>query len=300
MVGSQHHHEPHDPLRIDLHTHSTASDGTDTPAQVMAMAIAAGLDVVALTDHDTERGWAEAADAAREMGIVLVRGMEITTSDLAPTPEARPINVHLLSYLHDPGNAELAGILARTREQRDQRLRQMADRLAEDFPIEWDDVIKQSRGKTAGRPHLADALIEKGVFANRDQAFATVLAPTSKYYVRYESPRTSEMISVVRAAGGVPVLAHPGAKSRGGQLTDERIAVMTEAGLLGLEVNHREHDEATRARLAKLADSLGLLKTGSSDYHGRGKENRLGENTTAPEVYQQIVDWGFLPVITPQ
>lgn len=297
MVGTQHHHGPHEPLRIDLHTHSTASDGTDTPAQVMAMAIAAGLDVVALSDHDTERGWAEASEAAREMGIVLVRAMEITTSDLAPTPDAKPICVHLLSYLHDPGNAALAGILAETHQQRDLRLKQMADRLAEDFPIEWEDVLEQAEGKTAGRPHLADALIKKGVFANRDQAFATVLAPSSRYYVRYESPRTSEMISVVRAAGGVPVLAHPGAKARGGQLTDERIAAICEAGLLGLEVNHREHDAATRARLHALAKSLGLLETGSSDYHGRGKENRLGENTTSQEVYEQIVAQGFLPVV---
>jgi 3',5'-nucleoside bisphosphate phosphatase len=284
-------------LRIDLHTHSTASDGTDTPAQVMAMAVAAGLDVVALTDHDTERGWAEAMEAAPEFHIKLVRGMEITTSDLAPVEGARPINVHLLSYLHDPGNPELAGILAETRENRDSRLKLMADKLAEDFPITWDDVVEQAKGKTAGRPHLADALIACGVFTHRDQAFATVLAPTSKYYERYESPRTSEMISVVRAAGGVPVLAHPGAPSRGGVLSNERIAVMLEAGLMGLEVYHREHDAATVERLRALAEELGLLITGSSDYHGRGKENRLGENTTTPQVYEQIVEAGYLPVV---
>lgn len=276
---------------IDLHTHSSASDGTDPPARVVADAAAAGLTVVALTDHDTTVGWEPAAAAAVEHGIALVRGTEIST-------RAHGVSVHLLSYLQDPTHPALLGEMDLTRESRLTRARRMAELLGEDFPITWDDVVAQTGpGATVGRPHLADALVAAGVVATRDEAFATVLQPGTRYYVPHHAPEAAVAVRAVRAAGGVPVLAHPGAAMRGRVVPDSTIEELADAGLAGLEVDHRDHDEPTRDRLRALARSLGLLVTGSSDYHGRGKLNRLGENTTSPESLAAIEEQGTLDVV---
>jgi predicted metal-dependent phosphoesterase TrpH len=278
---------------IDLHTHSTASDGTDAPGQVMEAAAAAGLAVVALTDHDTAAGWDEAAAAAARTGVALVRGAEIsTTSD--------HISVHMLAYLHDPTHPDLVHELQRTRASRLTRLERMAALLGEDFPITWDDVLAQtSEDATVGRPHLADALVAAGVVATRDEAFATMLRPGTRYYVPHTAPDTVTAVRVIRAAGGVPVFAHPGAAQRGRVVGEDRIEELAAAGLAGLEVDHRDHDDATRARLRDLARTLGLFVTGSSDYHGAGKPNRIGENTTTPGVLEQIEAEGGLEVLRP-
>ncbi|MBL0884800.1 PHP domain-containing protein [Myceligenerans indicum] len=282
---------------IDLHTHSTASDGTDTPAQVMKVAAAAGLTVVALTDHDTTAGWAEAAAAADLGGIALVRGMEISAHALVG---GRPVGVHVLAYLHDPGHAGLRAELDRTRTSRATRAERMAGLLAEDYPITWEDVLAQTEpGTTIGRPHLADALVAAGVVADRDEAFATMLRTGSRYYAPHYAPDAAEVVRLVREAGGVPVFAHPGADGRGRIVPDETIAELAAAGLAGLEVAHRDHEERTRQRLSALAEELGLLVTGSSDYHGRGKTNRIGENTTSPEALAEIETQGALPVLWP-
>jgi len=283
--------------RIDLHTHSRASDGTDRPGAVLEAAARAGLDVVALTDHDTTAGWAEAADAVGPTGVALVRGTEISTR---VTVDGGGISVHLLSYLHDPDDAGLRAEWERTRDDRLARARRMTDRLAEDFPLTWEDVVAQTGdGATVGRPHLADALVAAGVVASRDEAFATVLNPGARYYVPHYAPDTEAAVRAVLGAGGVPVMAHPGAGSRGRTVDDETIAELAAAGLAGLEVDHRDHDDATRDRLRGLAAELGLLVTGSSDYHGTGKLNRIGEHTTAPEVLAQIEERGRLDVIRP-
>ncbi|PZR54985.1 phosphatase [Xylanimonas oleitrophica] len=278
---------------IDLHTHSTASDGTGTPAQVVEDAAAAGLAVVGLTDHDTAAGWDEAAAAAARVGVALVRGAEISAT-------ADHVSVHLLAYLHDPTHPALLAELERTRTARRGRLERMAALLAQDYPITWEDVLAQTGpGATVGRPHLADALVAAGVVADRDEAFATVLRPGTRYYVPHHAPDAVSAVRAVRAAGGVPVLAHPGAAQRGRVVTEATIEELAAAGLAGLEVDHRDHDEATRARLRQVTRSLGLLVTGSSDYHGAGKPNRLGENTTAPHVLAQIEEQGLLDVIRP-
>ena len=278
---------------IDLHTHSTASDGTDAPGQVMEAAAAAGLTVVALTDHDTAAGWDEAAASAARVGVALVRGAEISTvSD--------HVSVHLLAYLHDPTHPALVAELERTRASRLTRLERMAGLLGEDYPITWDDVLAQTGpGATVGRPHLADALVAAGVVATRDEAFATMLRPGTRYYVPHFAPDAVAAVHAVRAAGGVPVFAHPGASQRGRVVPEERIEELAAAGLVGLEVDHRDHDEPTRARLRDLAGALGLLVTGSSDYHGAGKPNRLGENTTSADVLAQIEAQGALAVLRP-
>ena len=279
---------------IDLHTHSTASDGTDSPAGVVRAAAAAGLTVVGLTDHDTTAGWDEAMAAASDTGTALVRGMEISAQARVGS---RAVSVHLLSYLHDPDHAGLAEELDRTRAARDSRAAHMVRLLAEDYPITWQDVQEQTGpDATIGRPHLADALVAAGVVADRDEAFAAILHPGTRYYVRHYAPDAVDVVRLVRDAGGVPVFAHPGADGRGLIVSDETIAQLADAGLAGLEVFHRDHDAAARRRLAELADRHDLLVTGSSDYHGRGKTNRIGEHTTSPDVLRQIVEQGTLEV----
>ncbi|GAA1713529.1 PHP domain-containing protein [Isoptericola hypogeus] len=282
---------------IDLHAHSRASDGTDRPARVLEAAAAAGLSVVALTDHDTTAGWREAAAAVGPTGVALVRGTEVSTR---VSTSSGGISVHVLSYLHDPDDAGLRAECEHTRDSRLTRARRMADRLAQDFPVTWDDVVAQTgTGATVGRPHLADALVAAGVVASRDEAFATMLHPGAPYYVPHYAPEAADAVRAVLAAGGVPVMAHPGAGARGRVVSDETIAELAEAGLAGLEVDHRDHDAATRDRLRGLAGELGLLVTGSSDYHGTGKLNLIGEHTTSPEVLESIEDRGVLDVLRP-
>lgn len=280
-------------MRVDPHTHSRVSDGTDSPAELVAAAVHAGLDVVGLTDHDSTRGWAEAEAAAVRDGIALLRGAELSC-------RADHASVHLLSYLHDPDDADLLAEGERIRESRLGRARAMVDRIAADHPLTWDDVLAQTQtGTTVGRPHIADALVALGVVADRGEAFASILATGSPYYVPYYATALLPAIAMVRAAGGVPVLAHPGAAARGRVVSDDTIRAAADAGLAGLEVDHRDNPPAQRARLSALAAELGLLVTGSSDYHGDGKPNRLGEHTTDRAVLEEVVAQGRLPVVGP-
>lgn len=280
-------------MRIDLHTHSGVSDGTVPPAALMQAARDAGLDVVGLTDHDTTDGWDEAAAAIVETGVALVRGIELSTRHDG-------MSVHLLCYLPRPDDVSLADELARIREHRRTRARRIVERIAADLPLTWDDVLAQSAGAVSvGRPHIADALVARGLVEHRDAAFATLLSDDGPYYVPHYAPATSAAVALVLAAGGVPVIAHPGARMRGRTLDDEAIASLATGGLVGLEVDHRDHDEAERTRLRGLAAELGLLVTGSSDWHGSGKLNRLGENLTDEGVLARIEELGALPVLRP-
>lgn len=275
---------------IDLHTHSTESDGTQSPAEVMAAAASAHLDVVALTDHDTTRGWVSAAQAAGEHGVALVRGIEISCS-------VRGISVHLLGYLPDPGDAALTRELEAARDSREHRAHLMVQLLAPDTGLTWEQVRAQAApGATLGRPHIADALVAAGVVADRGDAFATYLRPGGPYQVSHYAPHPVRAVELVRAAGGVPVMAHPLAYQRGQVVSEEVIAEMADAGLGGIEVFHRDHDDAARTRAGELAAELGLFATGSSDYHGAGKHNRLGENTTSPQVLQEIIEQATSPI----
>jgi predicted metal-dependent phosphoesterase TrpH len=283
-----------DASRIDLHTHSTASDGTESPAQVVAAARRASLDTVALTDHDTTLGWAEAAVAAQDLGVALVRGIEVSCSRGGRS-------VHLLGYLPDPAHGGLAGELRRAREARVGRLRRMVERMAADgIPLTYEQVLAQiPPGATEGRPHIADALVATGVVPNRDVAFLRWLGNDSPYYVRHYAPDPVQAVQLVVEAGGVAVYAHPFGRSSGARATDDLVEEMSAVGLAGLEVFHRDHDERARNHGLDLAKRLGLLVTGSSDYHGSGKENRLGENTTAPKVLAEIEarSSGVTPVV---
>ncbi len=270
-------------MLIDLHAHSTASDGTETPAGLVASAANAGVEVLAITDHDSTAGWAEAAQAARAVGVLLVPGAEITARSAG-------ISVHLLSYLHDPGDTELSGLLAETRATRLHRARRMTELLSADFPVTWDDVLAQAAvGATVGRPHVADALVAAGIVRSRDEAFASVLATTSPYMLGLGSPDPVDMVRLIRRAGGVPVVAHPLARARGTIISEEVLEEMVAAGMPGIEVDHRDHSSEDRAWLRGFARRHDLFTTGSSDYHGTGKRNRLGENHTSQESFERIV-----------
>ncbi|MCT1801565.1 PHP domain-containing protein [Kocuria carniphila] len=270
-------------MRIDLHTHSIASDGTETPADVARSAKAAGLDVFALTDHDTTAGWQEAGDTAVELGLAFVPGMEITCTT------SNGVSVHMLSYLHDPTYEPLWNAVESSRSGRLSRAKRMVELLSADYDISWDDVLRHvGTDATVGRPHIADALVELGIISNRSAAFSDILSGRSPYYVRHTTMDPVKAIKLVRAAGGVPVCAHPMAPTRGRIPTTADFNAMIDAGLAGLEVAHRDNPDETRAILMQMAADHDLIVTGSSDYHGKGKPNLLGENSTSVQSLTRI------------
>jgi len=268
---------------IDLHTHSLASDGTDTPAALVRAAAAAGLDVVALTDHDTAAGWAEAGAEAERVGIRWVPGMELSTRH-------EGYGMHLLAYHVDPEHPALVAALERVLAGRAQRVPAMVAKLQElGLPITVADVERMAgASRAAGRPHVADALVDLQVVAHRNDAFAEYLSAGRPGYVSRYATELVEMVPIVVAAGGVPVLAH--AWGRHGEVLDEAaIAGLAGLGLAGLEVDHQDHTPDQRERLRGIARNLGLVVTGSSDYHGTGKKDHdLGVHTTAPEELARI------------
>lgn len=270
-------------MRVDLHAHSSASDGTESPAELMRSAAAAGIDVVALTDHDTISGWGEAAQSLPD-GLRLVRGAEISCV-------YDGISLHLLAYLFDPSHEELLEEMAMALDDRVPRAKAIVAKLAAaDYPITWDLVLDQiPEGATVGRPHIADTLVAAGVVPDRTAAFDTLLHDGSQFFVGHYYVDAVRAVRLVREAGGVPVFAHPAAVKRGRTVGDEGIRAMAAAGLAGLEVDHRDNPPESREHLRSLAVELGLLVTGASDYHGSGKPNRLGENTTDPEVLEALV-----------
>ncbi|MEU3687213.1 PHP domain-containing protein [Streptomyces narbonensis] len=270
-------------MRIDLHTHSTASDGTDSPAELVRNAAAAGLDVVALTDHDTTRGHAEAIRALPE-GLTLVTGAELSC-------RLDGVGLHMLAYLFDPEEPALLAERELVRDDRVPRARAMVGKLQElGVPVSWEQVARIAGDGSVGRPHVAEALVELGVVPDVSGAFTPDwLADGGRAYVGKHELDPFEAIRLVKAAGGVTVFAHPLAVKRGEVVPEAAIARLADAGLDGIEVDHMDHDEATRARLRGLAKELGLLVTGSSDYHGSRKTCRPGDCTTDPEIYGEII-----------
>ena len=268
---------------IDLHTHTTASDGTDSPAALVNKALSAGIKTLAITDHDSTSGWSEAITALRP-SLSLVLGAEISTLTLDG------ISVHMLGLLFDGEDKSMQNMLAESRDTRIPRMRKMIDLLAADgINISIEDVMAAIPvGATLGRPHLADALVRNRVVATRDEAFLELLHNDSKYYVTHAAPTPEDAIRQINQAGGVAVIAHPFASRRGEVISADTFAHLVSAGLHGIEVNHRDHSQAEREQLAQIADQLGLVQTGSSDYHGNGKLNELGENLTDPEQWARL------------
>ena len=266
----------------------------DTPIELVENAVRAGVSVLAITDHDTTAGWDEAIEAARSHRIGLVPGIEVSTrSEIAP---GRRISVHILAYLPDPNHGPLKAELDKTRESRINRARRMVELLAVDYPISWEAVAAvQEPGATVGRPAIADALVKLGVVPTRSDAFTSILHRSSKYYVSDHSLDTKEAIALIRAAGGVSVIAHPlidfPAGASASDLPEQHFEELIAAGLDGVEINHRAVPEVAKDWLEQLAFKHNLIVTGSSDYHGiGGKDNRLGENTTSPEMLKRIID----------
>lgn len=275
-------------MRIDLHTHSTASDGTDSPAELVTAAAAIGLDVVAITDHDTTTGWAQAL-AAAPPGLRVVPGAELST--VSSNGRGGTATVHLLAYLFDPAAPALVAEQARLHDERRQRLTRMLRLMAADgLPIDEATVFASiADGASPGRPHLARALVAIGAVGSVQEAFDRYLGDGRPYYVpRLDTP-VRDAISMIVDAGGVTVLAHPLARRRGDVISAEVIAELAEAGLTGIEVDHTDHDDATRRELRWLAGELGLIVTGGSDYHGSNKPVSLAAETTAPDALDALL-----------
>ncbi len=280
-------------MRIDPHAHSNASDGTSTPAELMEEAAAAGVTMLGLTDHDTVAGWEEAAVQVASTNVALIRGIEVSAA-------YRGISVHILAYLFDPAYPPLVRHMAKVRTSRVDRARQIVARLGRDVPITWELVQAQTaQGATIGRPHIADALVAVGAIADRSEAFEHYLNARGPYYVPYYAPPAAEAIEWIVAAGGQSVFAHPLAASRGRIVPIEAFDELAEAGLFGVEIDHRDNPSAAADQLKGIAHRLNLARFGASDYHGSGKPNRLGENTTSPAVIEALIRSCQLEVLYP-
>ena len=268
---------------IDLHTHTTCSDGTDSPRELVNKAIVQGIEVLGITDHDTTSGWQEATQTLRG-SLQLALGAEISclTND--------GVSVHMLGLLFDPLHEEMQQVLEETRDGRLPRMRKMIEKMrAEGMDISIEDVEKaMPNGATMGRPHLADALVAKKIVKSRDEAFIDLLHNDSRFYVSHAAPTPVEAIALIRRAGGVAVIAHPFASHRGQILKAEDFIDLVSAGLNGIEVDHRDQNPDERAMLRVIALELDLVMTGSSDYHGTGKLNSLAENHTSREQWQKL------------
>lgn len=268
---------------IDLHTHSTCSDGTDSPFALVKKALSTGVTTLGLTDHDSIAGWSEAITAVAPQ-IELALGAEISclTTD--------GISVHMLGLLFDGDHKEIQQMLEDSRDTRIPRMRKMIELLrADGYAITMEDVIKATpAGATLGRPHLADALVSNGVVKSRDEAFENLLHNESKYYVTHATPTPESAIQTIAAAGGVSIIAHPMASRRGAVISTSMFSALVDAGLNGIEVDHRDQTAAERVELRKVAHELDLVVTGASDYHGTGKMNSLGENLTDPAQWERL------------
>ena len=271
---------------IDLHTHTTASDGTDKPFEMLENARKAGLTVVAMTDHDSVEGWREVRSKRDQIpaGLTIVPGAEVSTRTQLG------MSVHIVGLLFDADNAQLAKLLSDTRDDRIPRMEKMIEKLqAAGYQVTMEDVEEvKPVGATLGRPHLADALIKNGIVASRDEAFAELLHNNSQFYVSHWAPSPVEAIKAIAAAGGVSILAHPFAEKRGAVLTFGEVTELAAAGLNGIERNKRDQDEAAHSKIDQLSSEHNLIKVGSSDYHGSARANQLGEEQTPLDLWENL------------
>jgi predicted metal-dependent phosphoesterase TrpH len=271
-------------VRLDLHSHSNASDGTETPAQLIRRAAAAKLDVIALTDHDTFGGLDAAAATAEQVGITLVPGAELSAA-------SGGTSVHILAYLVDRNHPELVAEIHRSRAARLSRAERMVALCIQlGARISWQQVRELAGDAPIGRPHIARALVAAGAVGSEAAAFGPDwIGDRGRAYVHRYAIDAADAVRLVQAAGGVAVFAHPGARLRGRIVGADVIAELAAVGLAGLEVDHPDHDPPTRVRLRRLAAELGLLVTGASDDHGRSSGYRLGSETTTVETYRALV-----------
>ena len=293
-------------MRIDLHIHSKNSDGADTVEELIPLIKASGVDVFALTDHDRTDGWAKAAELANELNLSFIPGIEITTEGRVPSSNgsSHSFGVHLLAYLPDPENEELNEVLEKNQANREVRTKKFVENLNAKYPnLSYELVLELAQdGSTLGRPDIATALVHLGEFDSVGDVFGAKDSPIGKhspYYVRNEAPDVLDVIKIVRRAGGVPVIAHPLARTSSEDTQPsffprEHFEAMVEAGLLGLETEHKEVSPGTREVLEAFALEKGLITTGSSDYHGLSVKahNPLGLHTTSVEMLKRILELG--------
>lgn len=269
----------------DLHLHSNHSDGTEPPAIVMRRAHAHGVRTAALTDHDRTTGWEEAGDAAVALGMSFIPGMELSAKH-----EWR--SVHVLGYLLDPSDAALRAETERIRGDRIGRAERIVRNIARDYDLTWDDVLAQTElDATVGRPHIADALIARGIVRDRAEAFDGILHPREGYYEPHYAPDPLTAVRLITDAGGVAIIAHP-ATGRDRMMPVAYIERLIDAGLAGIEIEHRENTAAGKRALRRLAERHDLIVTGSSDAHGAGKPNLPGEHTTSEDMVARIIERG--------
>ena len=293
-------------MRIDLHIHSKNSDGADTVEELIPLIKASGVDVFALTDHDRTDGWAKAAELANELNLSFIPGIEITTEGRVPSSNgsSHSFGVHLLAYLPDPENEELNEVLEKNQANREVRTKKFVENLNAKYPnLSYELVLELAQdGSTLGRPDIATALVHLGEFDSVGDVFGAKDSPIGKhspYYVRNVAPDVLDVIKIVRRAGGVPVIAHPLARTSSEDTQPsffprEHFEAMVEAGLLGLETEHKEVSPRTREVLEAFALEKGLITTGSSDYHGLSVKahNPLGLHTTSVEMLKRILELG--------
>lgn len=269
----------------DLHLHSNHSDGTESPAEVVAQAHAYGVRTLALTDHDRSTGWVEAGDAAVERGMTFIPGMELSAKH-----EWR--SVHVLGYLFDPANEALKAETDRIRGDRIGRAERIVRNIGKDYDLNWEDVLAQTTlDATVGRPHIADALVARGIVRDRTAAFDGILHPREGYYEPHYAPDPLTAVRLVTEAGGVAIIAHP-VTGRDRMMPVPYIEQLIAAGLAGFEIDHRENTEDGKRILRQIASQHDLLVTGSSDYHGSGKPNRPAENTTSEAMVERLLARG--------
>lgn len=275
-------------MLIDLHAHTNLSDGLDSPDELVQRAIIEKISVLAITDHDTVESWQRLRNHSGSGALTIVPGAEISCRT------SSGMSVHMLGYLFDPQDHRLAEMMSLTRDDRIPRMKKIIQLLNDaGIDVTFDDVAARADGAaTVGRPHLADALIALGVVASREEAFTRYLHNDSPFYVGHLAPAPEEAIAAIKNAGGVSILAHGLAGTRGDIYALDDIASLVEHGLDGVEVDHRDHDQQARLSLRELADSLNIFATGSSDYHGVSVGQRLAMEVTAPEVWEGILNRG--------
>ncbi|KQR38874.1 PHP domain-containing protein [Microbacterium sp. Leaf159] len=268
----------------DLHMHSNQSDGTESPAEVVRQAQRFGVRTMALTDHDRTTGWDEAVATTAELGMTFIPGMELSAKH-----EWR--SVHVLGYLFDPLDDALIAETDRIRGDRIGRAERIVRSIGRDYDLSWEDVLAQTTlDATVGRPHIADALVARGIVRDRTEAFDGILHPREGYYEPHYAPDPLTAVRLITDAGGVAIIAHPVTVGRDRMMPVPFIEKLIAAGLGGFEIDHRENTESGKKTLRAIVEKHDLIVTGSSDYHGTGKPNLPGENTTSDEMVARLIE----------
>lgn len=266
-------------MAVDLHTHSTASDGTLTASEIVAAAAAMSLTAVAIADHDSVEGVEEAVRAGRQHRIAVIPAVEMSAA-------VGPRSIHILGYFVDHTNEELLGSLSALRDDRMERAGQIVAALAAaGYEMDLEDVLRQSSGGALGRAHIANALVRLGHVPAVEDAFDRLIGRGKPFYISKRTGTPEAVVSLIRRAGGIAVLAHPGVTG-----ADDLVAPLVKVGLQGIEAFHAEHSQKDRQRYASMASARGLLVTGGSDFHGPGQAGgRLGEGNVPDEVVQALI-----------